>query len=47
MKEIKAYVGNIDARLKINGVKWAWLACPFADDIIMLAERDQYHIVVN
>ena len=35
MKEIKANVGNVGARLKINGIRWAVVACLFADDTVV------------
>ena len=32
MREMNAKVGNVDARLKINGMGWAVVACLFADN---------------
>ena len=38
MREMKAKVGNIGARLKMNGNGWAVVACLFADDTVLFAE---------
>ena len=32
MREMKAKVENIDARLKMNGIDWAVVVCLFADN---------------
>ena len=40
MREMKAKVGNIGARLKLNGEGWAVVACLFADDTVLLAESE-------
>ena len=34
MREMKAKVGKISARLKLNGVDWSVTACLFADDTV-------------
>ncbi len=41
MREMKAKVGNVDARLKVNGVDWSVVACLFADDTVLLAESER------
>ena len=35
MREKKAKVGNLGARLKINGMGWAMVTCLFADDTVI------------
>ncbi len=55
MREMKAKVGKVGARLKLNGVDWAVAACLFADDTVLLAESeiehqrvvDQFHSVCS
>ena len=41
MREMKAKVGRIGARLKLNGVDWSVNACLFADDTVLLAESEK------
>ncbi len=41
MKEMKAKVGKVGARLKLNGMDWAVVACLFADDTVLLAESER------
>ena len=38
MREMKTKVGNVDARLKINGMGWAVVECLFADDTVLFVE---------
>ncbi len=38
---MKAKVGNVGARLKVNGVDWSVVACLFADDTVLLAESER------
>ena len=38
MREMKAKVGNVGTRIKINGMGWAVVACLFADDTMFIAE---------
>ncbi len=38
MREVKAKVGRIGARMKLNGVGWSVAACLFADDTV--ADRE-------
>ncbi len=53
MMEMKAKLGKVGARLKLNGVDWALAACLFVDDTVLLAESkrelqrvvDQFHSV--
>ncbi len=40
MREMKAKVGNIGARLKLNGVTWSVAACLFAVDTVLLGESE-------
>ncbi len=40
MREMKAKVGKISARLKLNGVTWSVAACLFAVDKVLLAEGE-------
>ncbi len=55
MREMKAKVGEVGARLILNGVDWAVAACLFADDTVLLAESerefqkvvDQFHSVCS
>ena len=55
MREMKAKVGKIGARLKLNGVDWSVTACLFTDDTVLLAESerelqrvvDQFHSVCS
>ncbi len=55
MREMKAKVGKVGARLKLNGVDWSVAACLFADDTVLLAESerdlqrmvDQFHSVCS
>ncbi len=52
-RDMKAEVGKIGARLKLNEVDWSVAACLFSDDIVLLAERelqrvvDQFHSVCS
>ena len=34
-------MGNVDVRLKINGIRWAIVACLFADDTVLFAESEE------
>ncbi len=53
VREMKAKVGKIGARLKLNGVVWSLSACLFVDGTVLLAESerelqrvvDQFHTV--
>ena len=38
IREMRAKVGNVDVRFRLNGVGWAVVACLFADDTALLAE---------
>ncbi len=40
MREMKAKVGNIGGRLKLNGVTWSVAACLFAVVTLLLAESE-------
>ncbi len=40
MREMKAKVGKVGARLKLNGVDWSIAACLFVDDTVLLAESE-------
>ncbi len=52
---MKAKVGKVGARLKLNGVDWTVAACLFADDTVLPAESkrelkrviDQFHSVYS
>ena len=39
MREMKAKVKNIQARLRLNGGAWTMVACLFADDTVTCGER--------
>ncbi len=41
MREIKPKVGNVGARLKVNGVAWSVVTCLFVDDTVLLAETEK------
>ncbi len=41
MREMKAKVGKIGARMKMNGVDWSVAACLFVDDTVLLAESER------
>ncbi len=41
MREMKAKVGKVGARMKLNGVDWSVAACLFADDTVLLAESER------
>ena len=41
MKEMKAKVGNVVARLKMRGMGQAVVACLFADDNVLFAESEK------
>ncbi len=41
MREKKAKVGKISARLKLNGVNWSVAVCLLADDTVLLAENER------
>ncbi len=41
MRDMKARLGRISARMKLNGVDWSVAACPFADDTVLLAESER------
>ncbi len=55
MREMKAKVGKVGARLKLNGVDWSVAACLLVDDTVLLAESesklqrvvDQFHSVCS
>ncbi len=55
MREMKAKVGIIGARMKLNGVDWSVTACLFTDDTVLVAESerglqrvvDQFHSVCS
>ena len=38
MREMKAKVGNVGTRLKMNGIWWAVVACLFAADTVLFVE---------
>ena len=38
MREMKAKVRNVCAKLNMNEMDWAVVACLFADDTVLLAE---------
>lgn len=38
VREMKALVSGLDARLRLKGIKWSLLASLFADDTVQLAE---------
>ncbi len=40
MRGMKAKVGKIDARLKLNGGDWLVAACLFVDDTVLLADSE-------
>ncbi len=40
IREMKAKVGNISARLKLNGVTWSVAACLFAVGTVLLTENE-------
>ncbi len=40
MKEMKCRVGNIGAKLKLNGEVWSVVTCLFVDDTVLLAESE-------
>ncbi len=40
MGEIKSKVVNAGAKLRLNGEVWSIVTCLFADDIVLLAERE-------
>ncbi len=54
-REMKAKVGKVGARLKLNGGDWSVAACLFADGTVLLAESerklqrvvDQFHNVCS
>ncbi len=41
-RQMKAKVGNVSARLKLNGVDWSAADCLFADDTVLLAGSERY-----
>ena len=41
MREMKAKVGKVGARLKLNAGDWSVAACLFADDTVLLAESER------
>ncbi len=41
MKEMKAEMGNVGARLKVNGVDWSMVACLFTDDTVLFSESER------
>ena len=41
MKDIKAKVGNIGARLKINGINWAVVVYLLADNTVLFVEDEE------
>ncbi len=55
MREMKAKVGKIDARLKLNELDWSVAACLFVDATVLLGESerelqrvvDQFHNVCS
>ncbi len=55
MREMRAKVGKVGARLKLNGVDWAVAACLSSDDTVLLPESekklqrmvDQFHSVCS
>ena len=48
MRKIKAKVGNVRARLKINGMEWAVVVCLFAENTVSFAESEvELHRVVD
>ncbi len=38
---MKAKVGNVDARLKVDGMDWFTVACLFVDDTVVLSESEK------
>ncbi len=41
MREMKAKVGNVCAKLKAYRVDWSMLPCLFADDTVLLSESER------
>ena len=41
MRKMKAKVGDVEERLKLNGESWTVVACLFADDAVLLVERKE------
>ncbi len=41
IREIKVNLGNINARLKVNGVGWSEVACLFVDDCCLQSARER------
>ena len=41
MREMKARVGKVSARLKLNGETWEVVTSLFADDTVLLAEDER------
>ena len=41
MRKMKAKLGNVGARLKLNGVGWPIVTCLFPDDTVLLAESER------
>ncbi len=44
MTEMKAEVGKIGARMKLNRMHWSVAVCLFADDTVLLPESEREHI---
>ena len=40
-REMEDKVGNVDVRVNMNGMGWAVVACLFADDTLLFAEREK------
>ena len=38
MREMKAKVGNVGAKLKMNEISWTVVACLFVDETVLFAE---------
>ena len=41
MREMKVKVRNVGARLNMNGMGWAMVACLFADNTVLFAESEE------
>ena len=39
MRKMKAKVGNVDARLEMNGMGWTVVACLFSDYTVLFADN--------
>ena len=41
IREMKVRVGNVGARLRLNGVQWPVVGCLFEDDTVLLAQSER------